>query len=92
MLAHDSRHKNNARDRRTKATMSSNRKETDDDSVLDMDQQTMRPPDKALHQQRVNAWHPILDPVWVIIALFYLGVILVPVGTLLAFCCSTGML
>jgi len=53
----------------------------DDDSVLDLAEQTQRPKDVALQQQRVNAWHPILDPVWVIVALFYLGVILVPVGT-----------
>lgn len=36
--------------------------------------------DVALNQQRIHAWHPILHPTWVIIALFYLGVILVPVG------------
>jgi len=52
----------------------------DDESVLDLADQTNRPQDVALNQQRVNAWHPILDPVWVIVALFYLGVILVPVG------------
>jgi len=52
----------------------------DDDSVLDLSEQTQRPRDVALNQQRINAWHPILDPVWVIVALFMLGVILVPVG------------
>ena len=55
----------------------------EDDSVLDMSEQTMRPRDNALRQQRIEAWHPILDPVWVIVALFYIGVIMVPVGTLL---------
>jgi hypothetical protein len=43
-------------------------------------EQTQRPIDCALNQQRLNAWHPILDPVFVIFALFYLGVIMVPVG------------
>lgn len=52
----------------------------DDDDVLDIWEQTNRPPDKALQQQRVPAWHPILDPLWVIVALFYLGIIMVPVG------------
>jgi hypothetical protein len=59
----------------------SRRKEPeDDDSALDECEQTMRPADVALHQQRIDAWHPILDPVWVIVALLYLGVIMVPVG------------
>lgn len=53
----------------------------DEDSVLDESEQTARPPDIALLQQRIQAWHPILDPKWVIAALFYLGAILVPVGT-----------
>jgi hypothetical protein len=53
----------------------------DDDDVLDPSEQTQRPIDNALNQQRLNAWHPVLDPVFVIVALFYLGVIMVPVGT-----------
>lgn len=57
-----------------------NNNNDDDNSALDMAEQTERPPDTALHQQRIDAWHPILDPVWVIVALFYLGVILVPTG------------
>ena len=52
----------------------------DDESVLEPSEQTNRPPDVAFAQQRIPAWHPILDPLWVIIGLFYLGVILVPVG------------
>jgi hypothetical protein len=53
----------------------------DDDEVpLDLSEQTNRPVDDSFHQQRIQAWHPILDPVWVIVALFYLGIILVPVG------------
>jgi hypothetical protein len=54
----------------------------DNNSVLDISEQTLRPIDNAFNQQRVNAWHPILDPVYVIIALFYLGVIMIPVGKL----------
>ena len=61
--------------------------ENDDEDVLDISEQTNRPRDDALHQQRVQAWHPILDPVWVIISLFYLGVILVPTGTFCGCCC-----
>lgn len=59
-----------------------NNNAADDDSVLDLAEQTQRPIDNALMQQRVNAWHPILDPVFVIVALFYFGVIMIPVGTL----------
>jgi len=62
---------------------SSNNNNNDDDdntSVLDMSEQTNRPPDVALHQQRIPAWMPILDPIWAISALLYLGIILVPVG------------
>jgi len=52
----------------------------DDEGRLPLEEQTNRPPDLALHQQRIPAWNPILDPVWVIIALFYLGIIMVPTG------------
>lgn len=52
----------------------------ENESVLDISEQTNRPPDVALAQQRIQAWHPVLDPLWVIIGLFYLGAILVPVG------------
>lgn len=53
----------------------------DDEDVLDPSEQLTRPNDTAFNQQRIPAWSPILDPVWVIVALFYLGVIMVPVGT-----------
>lgn len=56
------------------------REENDDESVLDIAEQTLRPLDVAIAQQRVEAWHPILDPVWVIVAFFYLGAILLPVA------------
>lgn len=52
----------------------------EDDEVLDISEQLNRPLDVAFHQQRVPAWNPILHPVWVIIALFYFGIIMVPVG------------
>ena len=64
--------------------MSLPKKNEDDESVLSLSEQTNRPPDLALHQQRIPAWHPILDPVWVIIALFYLGVIMIPTGACVA--------
>lgn len=35
----------------------------DEDSALDISEQTNRPPDVALLQQRILAWQPILDPV-----------------------------
>ncbi|CAB9497681.1 ALA-interacting subunit [Seminavis robusta] len=60
--------------------MPATKKDDDDETVLSLSEQTNRPADVALNQQRIAAWHPILDPVWVIIALFYLGVIMVPVG------------
>jgi len=56
------------------------KKEEGDESVLSLSEQTNRPADKALHQQRIPAWNPILDPVWAIIAFFYLGIIMVPTG------------
>ena len=58
----------------------------EDEDILPEEQQTMRPTSDSLHQQRIQAWHPVLDPVWVIVGLFYLGVILVPVGTSLFLC------
>jgi hypothetical protein len=56
------------------------KKNDDDESVLSLSEQTNRPADTALNQQRIPAWYPILDPVWVIISLFYLGIIMTPVG------------
>ena len=55
----------------------------DDDSALDISEQTNRPLDVALYQQRVKAWSPILDPWWVIAGLLYFGIIMVPVGEFL---------
>ena len=64
-------------------TFSHTMADDDDDSVLDLADQHNRPIDDAFNQQRIQAWHPILDPWWVIIALFYLGLIMVPAGTFL---------
>jgi hypothetical protein len=55
-------------------------KDDEDEDVLDPSEQTNRPLDVALYQQRINAWNPILDPVWVVIAFLYMGLIMVPVG------------
>ena len=52
----------------------------EDESVLDLADQTLRPKDVALQQQRVEAWHPILDPEWIIYSFLILAVILIPVG------------
>mmetsp|Transcript_11412 Transcript_11412/g.13479 ORF Transcript_11412/g.13479 Transcript_11412/m.13479 type:complete len:385 (-) Transcript_11412:224-1378(-) len=38
------------------------------------------PKDGAVYQQRMKAWYPILHPVWVIAALFVIGVVFIPVG------------
>lgn len=52
----------------------------EEESVLEADEQTMRPKDVAVQQQRVYAWHPILDPEWVIYSFLILSVIMIPVG------------
>jgi hypothetical protein len=53
----------------------------EEESVLEDDEQTMRPKDVAVQQQRVYAWHPILDPEWVIYSFLILAVVMIPVGT-----------
>jgi hypothetical protein len=53
----------------------------DDDPVLDLADQTMRPSNNAIQQQRIEAWHPVLDPEWVIYAFLILAVIFIPTGT-----------
>jgi len=52
----------------------------DDDSILDLADQLNRPPEVAIQQQRVKAWHPILDPEWMIYGYLILAVILIPLG------------
>lgn len=54
--------------------------EEDEDSVLDIADQLNRPPDVAIQQQRIKAWHPILDPEWMIYGYLILAVILIPTG------------
>jgi hypothetical protein len=49
-------------------------------SSLNGTAQTNEPPDTALKQQRMKAWNPILDPVYVIASLIIIGVAFVPVG------------
>ena len=66
--------------------MAGSARDDDDESVLDLADQLNRPGDTAFNQQRIPAWQPILDPVWVIIGLFYMGIIMVPVGTLFYVC------
>jgi len=53
----------------------------EEESVLDESEQTTRPNDSAFNQQRIAAWHPILDPEWVIYSFLALAVIMIPVGT-----------
>ena len=52
----------------------------EDEEVLPLSEQTRRPLDTALRQQRVRAWSPYLDPWWVVATLLGLGAIFVPVG------------
>lgn len=52
----------------------------EDESVLDIAEQSNRPMDTALRQQRIEAWNPYLDPWWVVTTLLILGAIFVPVG------------
>ena len=52
----------------------------EEESVLDPSEQTQRPADVAVQQQRVEAWHPILDPEWMIYTFLILAVIMIPVG------------
>jgi hypothetical protein len=53
-----------------------------DDSQTDKSkpQGTRQPADTALKQQRMNAWSPILDPVWVIATLFIIAACFIPTG------------
>jgi hypothetical protein len=50
------------------------------ESAVDIADQTMRPKDSAVQQQRVLAWHPILDPEWVIYSFLILAVVMIPLG------------
>jgi hypothetical protein len=54
----------------------------EDEEVLNISEQTRRPDDGALKQQRIRAWYPYLDPWWVIGTLYILAAIAIPVGML----------
>ena len=56
--------------------------EVEIDDTPPLSEQTRRPPDTALRQQRVKAWYPVLDPWWVIGGFLLVGAIFVPVGKL----------
>jgi hypothetical protein len=59
----------------------SNDDDDDDESVLSLSKQTNRPKDVPIQQQRINAWHPILDPNWMIVSYLILALIMIPFGT-----------
>jgi hypothetical protein len=52
----------------------------EEESVLEESEQTMRPNDVAFQQQRIYAWHPILDPEWIIYSFLAIAAIMIPVG------------
>jgi hypothetical protein len=60
---------------------SSSADDDDDESVLSLSKQTNRPRDVPIQQQRINAWHPILDPNWMIVSYLILALIMIPFGT-----------
>ena len=62
--------------------MSSYEKETvnDDDSALSLSLQKNRPQDISVQQQRIQAWHPILDPDWMVYTFLAIAIIMIPVG------------
>lgn len=51
-----------------------------DDDHLDLIDQKNRPEGTPIQQQKINAWHPILDPNWVIFAYLALATIMIPFG------------
>jgi hypothetical protein len=60
-------------------------KSEEDELPPPLSEQTRRPLDTALRQQRVKAWYPILNPWWVVGTFCVLGAIFVPVGKLCLF-------
>jgi hypothetical protein len=74
---------NNGDNNQKKSTSSSASADDDDDdeSVLSLSKQTNRPRDVPIQQQRINAWHPILDPNWMIVSYLILALIMIPFGT-----------
>mmetsp|Transcript_9732 Transcript_9732/g.20171 ORF Transcript_9732/g.20171 Transcript_9732/m.20171 type:complete len:103 (+) Transcript_9732:135-443(+) len=55
----------------------------EDDDHLPLSEQTNRPSDIPIQTQTINAWHPILDPNWVIFTYLALAAIMIPFGKLL---------
>ena len=53
----------------------------DESSAPDESELKNRPADVAVQQQRIEAWHPILDPEWMIYSFLILAIIMIPVGT-----------
>ena len=51
------------------------------EDYLDISEQKNRPDDLPINNQRINAWHPILDPNWVIFTYLILAAIMIPFGT-----------
>ena len=56
-------------------------KEEEEDDLLPLSEQINRPEDTPIQQQRINAWHPILDPNWVIVSYLIIAAIMIPFGT-----------
>jgi len=52
----------------------------DGEEYLDLVDQKNRPEDIPIHTQSINAWHPILDPNWVIVTYLILASIMIPFG------------
>lgn len=55
-------------------------KEEEEDDLLPLSEQINRPEDTPIQQQRINAWHPILDPNWVIVSYLIIAAIMIPFG------------
>merc|ERR1719343_628852 len=52
----------------------------EDEDHLPLSEQTNRPSDTPIQTQTIAAWHPILDPNWVIFTYLALAAIMIPFG------------
>lgn len=52
----------------------------DQERMSSSDKTTKEPSDTALHQQRMLAWNPVLDPIGVAITFIAISAIFIPVG------------
>ena len=59
------------------------------DNLLEFAEQSNRPSDIPIQTQSIKAWHPILDPNWVIFSYLLLAVIMIPFGKCVAVTEST---